>query len=127
MKREPRAGLIAPDEKTFDYIRGREFAPVDFAAAVRSWQQLPTDDGAAFDRSLSFHATDVVPQVTWGTNPGQVVDVTSRIPSLADFDDETDRKAAESALKYMGLEPGTPIGGVRVDRVFIGLLHERPN
>jgi 3-isopropylmalate/(R)-2-methylmalate dehydratase large subunit len=115
-----RAGLIAPDEKTFDYIRGREFAPADFDAAVAGWKQLRSDDGAAFDRTLSFHASDVVPQVTWGTNPGQVVDVTGRTPRGEDFDDETDRKAAESALKYMGLEPGTPVEDVRIDRVFIG-------
>jgi 3-isopropylmalate/(R)-2-methylmalate dehydratase large subunit len=115
-----RAGLIAPDEKTFDYVRGREFAPVDFDVAVLRWQQLPTDDGATFDRALSFAATDVVPQVTWGTNPGQVVDVTGRVPGPGDFADATDRRAAESALKYMGLQPGTPMGEVPIDRVFIG-------
>jgi 3-isopropylmalate/(R)-2-methylmalate dehydratase large subunit len=115
-----RAGLIAPDQKTVDYVRGREFAPEDFDAAVRRWQQLPTDDGAFFDRSLSFRAADVTPQVTWGTNPGQVVSVTDAIPDPEDLDDETDRKAARQALQYMDVKAGTPVCDIPIDRVFIG-------
>ncbi len=115
-----RAGLIAPDTKTFDYLRGREFAPADFDAAVDVWKRLPTDAGAKFDRSKSFHARDIAPQVTWGTNPGQVTSVDACVPNPADFADEHDRQSAESALKYMDLKPGTPMTHISVDRVFIG-------
>jgi len=115
-----RSGLIAPDEKTYEYLRGRRFAPKDFDAAVERWKKLPTDPGATYDRVEKFSAADVQPQVTWGTNPGQVVDVGGKVPSPADFADETDRKAAEKALEYMGLNPGTPIVEIPIDRVFIG-------
>jgi 3-isopropylmalate/(R)-2-methylmalate dehydratase large subunit len=115
-----RSGLIAPDEKTYEYLRGRRFAPKDFDAAVERWKKLPTDPGAKYDRVEKFSAADVQPQVTWGTNPGQVVDVGGKVPSPADFADETDRKAAEKALEYMGLNPGTPIVEIPIDRVFIG-------
>ena len=103
-----RAGLIAPDEKTFAYLRGRPFAPKDFDAAVERWKQLPTDPGAKFDRTETFNAADVQPQVTWGTNPAQVCDVGGRVPDPADFADPTERKAVAAALEYMGLKPGTP-------------------
>jgi len=115
-----RAGLIAPDQTTFDYVRDREFAPRDFDAAVARWEELPSDEGAIFDRIQLFDAADIAPQVTWGTNPGQIAPVTGKVPDPADFADETDRKAAEDALRYMDLVPGTPLVDVRIDRVFIG-------
>ncbi len=117
-----RAGLIAPDETTFEYLRGRPFAPQgdDFEAAVERWKTLPTDPGATYDRVEIFDAADVAPQVTWGTNPAQVTSVDGVVPDPASFDDETASKAAAAALRYMGLEPGTPIREIAVDRVFIG-------
>jgi 3-isopropylmalate/(R)-2-methylmalate dehydratase large subunit len=115
-----RAGMIAPDETTFEYLRGRRFAPSDFEAAVARWKSLPTDPGASYDKSLVFDAADVAPQVTWGTNPGQVVPVTERVPDPAALSDDDDRKTAGRALEYMGLSAGTPIEQLAVDRVFIG-------
>src|SRR5262245_12275658 len=115
-----RAGMIAPDETTFAYLRGRPFAPQDFDAAVRRWRELPSDADARYDRVEVFRAADVTPQVTWGTNPGQVTSVTGRVPDPNQFDSETDRKSTAHALEYMGLAPGTPIAGLKLDRVFIG-------
>jgi len=117
-----RAGMIAPDEKTYDYIRGREFAPdgAEFDAAIARWKQLPTDPGAKYDKSLVFKAADISPQVTWGTNPGQVAPVTSKVPNPAALGDETEQKSAARALEYMGLTAGTPLTDVKIDRVFIG-------
>jgi 3-isopropylmalate/(R)-2-methylmalate dehydratase large subunit len=115
-----RAGMIAPDETTFEYLRGREFAPADFEAAVRQWKQLPTDAGAAYDRVEVFESSDIAPQVTWGTNPGQVTRVDSVVPDPAGFEDPTERQSAASALEYMDLKPGTPIQEIKIDRVFIG-------
>lgn len=115
-----RAGLIAPDETTFEYLRGREFAPQDFQAACERWRGLPTDQGARFDRLEAFDAADLRPQVTWGTNPGQVTDVAAKVPHPDDFPDPTDRNAAAEALQYMGLEPGTAITSLSIDRAFIG-------
>jgi 3-isopropylmalate/(R)-2-methylmalate dehydratase large subunit len=115
-----RAGLIAPDHKTFDYLRGRKFAPKDFDAAVARWEKLPTDPGACYDRSERFHADQIEPQVTWGTNPGQVTGVSGRVPNPAEFGTVSDQKAVAAALEYMGLKPGTPITEIPVDRVFIG-------
>jgi len=115
-----RAGMIAPDEKTFDYIRGKEFAPRDFDGAVQRWQQLPTDAGARYDRVQTFRGDEILPQVTWGTNPGQVVSVIDRVPDPSAFVDETEQKSTALALLYMGLRPGTPIVDLPVDRVFIG-------
>ena len=115
-----RAGLIAPDETTFDYLRGRQHVPDDYDAAVAEWKTLVTDEGAEYDRVEVYDAADIQPQVTWGTNPGQVTNVTNTVPDPAQFADETDRKAAENALAYMGLEAGTPIESVPVTRIFIG-------
>jgi 3-isopropylmalate/(R)-2-methylmalate dehydratase large subunit len=115
-----RAGLIAPDETTFAYLRGRPFAPEDFDAAVARWKKLPTDPGAKYDRVEVFDAADVQPQVTWGTNPGQVCAVGGKVPNPADFADATEQKAVAAALEYMGLKPGTPIAAIPIDRVFIG-------
>lgn len=117
-----RSGLIAPDERTFAYLRGRPFAPQGpaFDEAVARWRNLRTDPGASYDRVAVFSAELIEPQVTWGTNPAQVVSVAGRVPSPADFDDPVERKAAEDALRYMGLEPGTPITEIRIDKVFIG-------
>ena len=115
-----RAGLIAPDEKTFEYLRGRQFAPKDFDAAVSRWRSLPTDPGAKFDRTEVFDAAAIQPQVTWGTTPAQVTDVGSRVPNPADCADATDRKSMAAALEYMGLKPGTPITSIPVERIFIG-------
>ena len=117
-----RAGLIAPDETTFNYLRGRPFAPQgkDFDAAVARWKQLPTDQNAKFDRVEVFNAADVQPQVTWGTTPAQVTDIGGRVPNPTDFVDPTERKSVASALEYMDLKPGTPITSIPIDHVFIG-------
>jgi len=115
-----RAGMIAPDETTYNYLRGREFAPRDFDAAVAGWRTLPSDEGAAYDKVITFDAADVMPQVTWGTNPGQVAPVTGRVPDPAQYSDDVDRKTAASALEYMALAPGASIQDIQLDRVFIG-------
>ncbi|QDV78020.1 3-isopropylmalate dehydratase large subunit [Botrimarina mediterranea] len=117
-----RAGMIAPDETTFNYIKGRKYAPqgADWDAAVERWKQLPTDPGAKYDKSLVFAGADIAPQVSWGTNPGQVASVNSRIPNPADFSDPTDQKTTAAALDYMGVQAGQPITDLKIDRVFIG-------
>ena len=115
-----RAGMIAPDATTFDYLRGRQFAPRDFERAIARWEQLPSDDGARFDAQRVFHADDVAPQVTWGTTPGQVVPIHTVVPDPGSLGDPAARESAERALRYMALEPGTPMSEVAVDRVFIG-------
>jgi 3-isopropylmalate/(R)-2-methylmalate dehydratase large subunit len=115
-----RAGMIAPDSKTYDYLRGREFVPQEFDEAVARWQELPSDPGASYNKSLVFQAADITPQVTWGTNPGQVVPVNESVPDPAALDDEVDQKSAARALEYMELRPGTPIVEIPLDRVFIG-------
>ncbi|MCH7523297.1 MAG: 3-isopropylmalate dehydratase large subunit [Chloroflexi bacterium] len=106
-----RVGMIAPDETTFEYVRGRPYAPKgdDWDAAVEVWTALRTDPGAAFDKSVVIDAAELEPYVTWGTNPGMVVPVTGRVPDPASFSSPADRAAAEQALVYMDLEPGTPI------------------
>jgi 3-isopropylmalate/(R)-2-methylmalate dehydratase large subunit len=108
-----RAGMIAPDEKTYEWVRGREAAPEDFEAAVAGWRELYTDEGAEFDRDVVIDAAAISPQVSWGTNPAMVTDVTGAVPEP---DGEGDRRA----LEYMGLEAGTPIQEIALDRVFIG-------
>ncbi len=117
-----RAGMIAPDGTTFDYMRGRPQVPQGeaFDAAVERWRDLPTDPGAAFDKVVEVDATGMEPFVTWGTNPGMVAQVTGRIPDPASFAEADDREAAERALGYMGLEPDTPIQDIKIDRVFLG-------
>lgn len=117
-----RAGLIAPDEKTFEYLRGREFAPQGeaFDRAVAYWKTLPTDEGAAFDRELHIDASQLVPQVSWGTSPGMVADITGQVPDPEAMPDENSKKAARRALEYMGLAAGQPLEEVTIDRVFIG-------
>lgn len=115
-----RAGLIAPDEITFDYLRGRPNAPADFETAVAEWRKLPTDEGATFDKQVTFHANDIAPQITWGTNPGQVTAVDACVPNPSDFLEDHEQQSAAAALEYMDLKPGTPMTDVTVDRVFIG-------
>ena len=117
-----RAGMVAPDEKTFDYLRGRANAPQGdaFDEAVERWKQLPTDPDAVYDATVIIEAADLSPMVSWGTNPGQVTMVTSRVPDPASFAHPADRESAERALRYMGLEPNTPISEIEIDRVFIG-------
>ena len=115
-----RAGLIAPDEVTYDYLRGRPGAPVDFDAAVERWRELRSGPDAVFDRELEIDVGGIRPQVTWGTNPGMVVPIDGAVPDPADFADNEDREAAQRALAYMALEPGTAIRDITVERVFIG-------
>jgi len=115
-----RAGMIAPDERTFEWVRGKAAAPADFEAAVEAWRQLPTEDGASFDTEVEIDAADVSPMVTWGTTPGMVVEVTDRVPDPAAMDSPADRESAERALAYMGLEAGTPMTEIAPERVFIG-------
>lgn len=117
-----RAGMIAPDETTFEYVKGRPHAPegADWDAAVADWKQLHTDEGARFDAEVFLNADELEPFVTWGTNPGQGVSLSENVPSPEDFEDENDRKACERALTYMGLEGGTPMKDIRVDTVFLG-------
>ncbi len=117
-----KAGLIAPDETTFEYLRGRPNAPTGEAwdAAVADWRTLVTDDGATFDTEIILDAATIEPHVTWGTNPGQVVAVSGAVPTPEEFDDEVERSAAERALEYMGLDAGTPVKQVPVDAIFIG-------
>ncbi|MFD2838998.1 3-isopropylmalate dehydratase large subunit [Populibacterium corticicola] len=117
-----RAGMIAPDQTTFDYIKGRPHAPegADWDAAVEYWKTLKTDDDAVFDVEVNLEAKDIEPFVTWGTNPGQGLPLSANVPNPADIADETDRVAAERALEYMGLEAGMPLRDIKVDTVFIG-------
>jgi 3-isopropylmalate/(R)-2-methylmalate dehydratase large subunit len=117
-----RAGLIAPDDTTFGYVEGRPHAPHGAAwdAAVARWRSLPSDDGAAYDRSVTIDAGSLEPMVTYGTNPGMGIPITSRVPSPDDQADASSRRALERALEYMDLQPGQPILGQKVDVVFIG-------
>ncbi|HWT66273.1 MAG TPA: 3-isopropylmalate dehydratase large subunit [Terracidiphilus sp.] len=117
-----RAGMIAPDEKTFEYLKGRRFSPkgADWDRAVAEWSKLPTDEDAKFDRELVIDAATLVPYVSWGTSPGMVAPVTAAVPNPALATNELDRKSFERALEYMGLTAGTPLEEVVIDRVFIG-------
>ncbi len=115
-----RSGMIAPDDTTFEYLKGRRFAPADLSTAVKKWRELATDAGAHYDKTLVFDAANIVPQVTWGTNPGQVTSVVDKVPHPDDFATKNERKSAANSLAYMDLEPGTPIREIALDRVFIG-------
>jgi 3-isopropylmalate/(R)-2-methylmalate dehydratase large subunit len=115
-----RAGMVAPDETTYAYMEGRPGVPEAFEAAVERWRELPTEDGGSFDTEVDVDATAISPMVTWGTTPGMVVEVTDSVPDPDRLDAPADREAAERALAYMALEPGTPMSDIRLDRVFIG-------
>ncbi|WP_298121172.1 3-isopropylmalate dehydratase large subunit [uncultured Aurantimicrobium sp.] len=117
-----RAGMVAPDQTTFDYLEGRPHAPVgaDWDEAVAYWKTLPTDEGATYDAEVNLDANELEPFVTWGTNPGQGVSLSDVVPSPADFSDPNERAAAERALEYMDLKPGTKLKDVPVDAVFMG-------
>jgi len=115
-----RAGLIAPDQTTFDYIKGKPHAPEDFAAAQKYWETLFTDADAKFDVEITLDADKLEPFVTWGTNPGQGLPLNASVPNPADIADSEERGAAERALQYMGLEAGTPLKKIAIDTVFLG-------
>ena len=117
-----RAGMVAPDETTFEYIKGRPHAPKgeEWDKAVEYWKTLPTDEGAVFDKEIFINADELEPFVTWGTNPGQGVPLSQSVPFPDDFEDENDKVAATRALEYMGLEAGTPMKDIPVDVVFLG-------
>jgi len=117
-----RAGMVAPDEATFAYLKGRPRAPAGAAwsGAVEAWSTLGTDPGARYDTRVTVDAAGLAPQVTWGTSPGMVTAITNRVPRLEEFTSEADRTAAARALSYMDLAPGTPLEGLRIDRVFLG-------
>ncbi|MBR0652311.1 3-isopropylmalate dehydratase large subunit [Roseomonas terrae] len=115
-------GMVAADDTTFQWLHGRDFAPkgASWDAAVAAWRKLPSDDDAVFDRDLLIDMRDIAPQITWGTSPEQVLPVTGIVPNPADAPDDEKRNAWEAALTYMGLTPGAPIAGTKVDWVFIG-------
>ena len=117
-----RAGMVSPDQTTFDYMRGRPHVPQgdEFDRACGEWNKLATDPGAEFDRTIVIQSSDLEPYVSWGTNPGMVAPVSGRVPDPDSFDDAGERESAERALMYMGLEPDTAIQDIRLDRVFIG-------
>jgi 3-isopropylmalate/(R)-2-methylmalate dehydratase large subunit len=117
-----RAGMVAPDETTFAFLRGRPHAPAgpEWDAAVEYWQSLRTDDDAVFDREVTLDADTLTPFVTWGTNPGQGAPLSGVVPDPADIDDPVERASVDKALSYMDLRPGTPLRDIRVDTVFVG-------
>ena len=117
-----RAGLIAPDEKTFQYLMGRPKSPKAGAweQAVTFWKTLSSDSGATYEKEVTLKATDIAPQVTWGTSPEDVVPITGTVPAPEDFDDPAKQESAKMALEYMGLQPGTPLSEIPVDYVFVG-------
>ncbi|AXV35713.1 3-isopropylmalate dehydratase large subunit [Aeromonas hydrophila] len=117
-----KAGMIAPDQTTIDYIRGKEFAPKGEALeqAIAYWQSLKSDEGAHFDAEVVLDAADIAPQVTWGTNPGQVIAVNEPIPAPESFSDLMEQQSARKALAYMDLQPGQKLSDVAIDKVFIG-------
>lgn len=117
-----RAGMIAPDETTFGYLKGREFAPkgTDWDAAVERWKQLRTDEGASYDKTVTIDANTLEPMITFGTNPGMGMQISESMPTAESFDDGSQKAAYEKAMRYMGLEPGRPLAGQKVDVVFIG-------
>ena len=117
-----RAGMVAPDETTFEYVKGRPHAPTgqDWDEAVAYWKTLPTDEGAVFDQEIYINADELEPFVTWGTNPGQGIPLSQAVPSPDDFEDENEKAAAARALEYMNLTAGTPMKDIPVDVVFLG-------
>jgi len=117
-----RAGLIAPDDTTFDYLKGRPMVPKAGAweQAVAYWRTLPSDPGAVYDKEVVLKTSEIAPQVTWGTSPEDVLPITGAVPDPAGASDEAKRRSMERALDYMGLKPGTPLREVKIDRVFIG-------
>lgn len=117
-----RAGMVAPDETTFEYVKGREFAPQgkDWDAAVEYWKTLPTDEGAEFDTVVEIDGSALTPFVTWGTNPGQGLPLSASVPDPESFGDEGEKAATEKALAYMDLTPGTPLRDIQIDTVFLG-------
>ena len=117
-----RAGLIAPDEKTFEYIKGRPYAPQgdDWDKAVSFWKSLPSDESAHYDKEIVIKGNDIVPQVTWGTSPQDVVPIDGRVPDPSQIEDVNRRKAVERSLDYMGLEANQNIQDIKIDKVFIG-------
>ena len=116
-----RAGIIKPDQITFDYVKGRPLAPTgeEWEKAVRYWKTLHSDEGAKFDREVIIDAKDVVPTITWGTSPQDALPITSVVPDPKDVEDPIRKSGMERALKYMGLEPGTPLESVKIDKFFI--------
>jgi 3-isopropylmalate/(R)-2-methylmalate dehydratase large subunit len=117
-----RAGMIAPDDQTLEFLAGREFSPqgASWDAALERWKRLPTDDGASFDRSVTLDASELEPMITYGTNPGMGIPITRAVPTLEDFADGSQRAAFQKAMAYMDLEPGKPLVGHKVDVVFVG-------
>ena len=117
-----RAGMVAPDETTFEYLKDKPFSPKGdaFDEAISLWKQLPSDKEAEFDITVSINVEDVLPQVTWGTSPGMVTDINSRIPDPDKIRNPSEKKSVENALKYMGLKANLPIKEINIDRVFIG-------
>ncbi len=117
-----RAGLIAPDEKTYEYIKDRPYAPKaeEWDQALKYWKSLPSDEGAVYQKEINIKGDDIVPQVTWGTSPQDVVSINGKIPNPKDIKDDNRRKAVERSLDYMGLEPNQNIKDIKIDKVFIG-------
>ncbi len=117
-----RLGMVAPDETTFRYVRGRHFGPTEeeWDRAMAQWQRLPSDEGAEFDSEIVLDGSAIAPMVTWGTSPDDAVPITGRVPDPASFASSDKRKAAAKSLEYMGLTPGTPLDGLAIDRVFLG-------
>ncbi len=117
-----RAGMIAPDQTTFDYVQGREMAPTgaDWDEAVAYWKTLPTDEGAEFDKVVTIDGSSLTPFITWGTNPGQGLPLSGNVPHPEDFTNDNDKASAEKALQYMDLTPGTPLREIAIDTVFLG-------
>jgi len=117
-----RAGMIAPDDTTFEYLAGREFVPkeAEWDKAVMQWKSLPGDEGATYDKSITLNAADLEPMITYGTNPGMGMRISDRIPTIESFSDASQKAAFEKAMTYMGLQPGQSLLGKKVDVVFIG-------
>ena len=115
-----RAGMVAPDDVTFEYVEGKLAAPADFAAAVEGWRQLPSDADATFDHEMHVDVPSLAPQVTWGTTPGMVVPITGRVPTPDQYDDPADQESVRRSLEYMGLKGGEAVEDIAIDTVFLG-------